>query len=302
MFDNPIFQYAGVRGGGSVEPTIVSLANTTDVDEEVSLFYAQENLVKDNFGLPEGVVANAEYIFEMPSEQLFTCFEPLVGFNPQTTFALKLDNGSTLDQFQVLQTIDSFKSIVLAFNGVENATLYKLSGVPPRIILDATAEFSDVLFNQSARFVFSVTSLEQATKGFELDELVVSNSTTYPCLDRFSLSTTQTGFNSSDSTNASTYQEVLQSTNFSPFGLESLVIQSPNMTAIAENPVKVIERDANGNRQEQQVTLLRSPYMRPGQRVISNIREIDGATEVQLTLPKRTTATLFLYDKYRMQP
>jgi len=302
MFNNPIFDYAGFNNPLGSDPYIVSLVNTNDFEEEISLFNAQENLTAENLGLPKGVVSNAEWIFEMPTEQTFTCFEPLVGFNTNTDFFLEDENGNVLRQFRVLSTIDSFKAIVEAFDGVENATLYRFDTIPPRILLNATADFADAPFIQDARFVFFVTSLQEATKGLQLVELRVANSTTYPCLDRFALTATQTGFNNNDSTNASSYAEILQTSNFAPFGVDSLVLQSPKITALAENPFYVTEKDANGNREQQQVTLLRSPYMRPNQRVISNLRKIDGATEISFTLPKSTSATLFIYDKYRMMP
>ena len=302
MFNNPIFDYAGFNNPLGSDPYIVSLVNTNDFEEEISLFNAQENLIKENLGLPQGVTSNAEWIFEMPSEQTFTCFEPLVGFNNNTDFFLEDENGNVLRQFRVTATIDSFKAITEAFNGITNEALYRFDSVPPRIILNATSEFASFPFVQDARFVFFVTSLQEATKGLQLVELRAVNSTTYPCLDRFALTAIQTGFNNNDSTNASSYAEILQTTNFAPFGVDSLVLQSPKITKLAENPVYVTEKDANGNREQQQVTLLRSPYMRPNQRVISNLRKIDGATEISFTLPKSTSATLFIYDKYRMMP
>jgi len=296
VFKNPIFEYGGINNAGGADPYIVSLANTSSTASEVKLFNAQQNLTLENQGLPDGVVANAESIFEMPTAQTFSCysFAPLIGFPAGTTFSLRLAVSGLVPQFSLIQNLVTFtnKTLVGAFSGIINFDFVKPNRAQFRN-LSATAE-GDF---QVLRFVFSVTDLA-VTKGQDIVAIRAENTGT-GCVDDFPLVTTQTGFNSNNSSNASTYQEILQTTNFTPFGVDSLVLQSPKLTALAENPVFLTEVDANGNRQQQQIALLRSPYMRPNQRVFSYIKEINGATEIDFTLPPSTTATLFIYDKYR---
>lgn len=296
MFNNPIFEYGGINNAGGADPYIVSLANTSSTASEVKLFNAQQNLTLENQGLPDGVVANAESIFEMPTAQTFSCysFAPLIGFPAGTTFSLRLATAGLIPQFTLVQNLITFtnKTLVGAFSGIINTDFVKpLRGQFRNLSATAEGDF------QILRFVFSVTDLA-VTKGQDIVAIRAENTGT-GCVDDFPLVTTQTGFNSSNSSNASTYQEILQTTNFTPFGVDSLVLQSPKLTALAENPVFLTEVDANGNRQQQQIALLRSPYMRPNQRVFSYIKEINGATEIDFTLPASTTATLFIYDKYR---
>ena len=95
--------------------------------------------------------------------------------------------------------------------------------------------------------------------------------------------------------------EILQQTNFSPFGVESIVLQSSQIQAITANPVTLTETNANGNRDSQELSLLRNPYMNATQRVLNNVGRIDGATELSFTMPPNSQASLFIYDKYRMQ-
>tara|TARA_B100000927_G_scaffold47547_1_gene34665 strand:- start:1502 stop:2398 length:897 start_codon:yes stop_codon:yes gene_type:complete len=296
MYDNPLFSYAGINNPAGKQPTIVALANTTNQSQEVKLFNAQENLISENNGLPSGVVANSEFIFEMPSIEFFSCYQtaPFNGFRPETTFALKT-NALTNNMFRLnvdVQTSVS-KTLTNGFNGVSDPTRYRL--FPDRFDVDATIEG----LQNRLRMIFGMTTL-QSTKNRALEEVVVFNSTTFPCLDRFPLTQTSTGFNSSGSTNASTYQEILQSTNFAPFGVDEILIQSEKIQEIAKNPIRVTERDANGNKNRQLVILQRTPYTRNSQRIMRNIREIDGATEIELTLPPRTTAELYIYEKNRI--
>jgi hypothetical protein len=299
MFDNPIFQYAQVRGTGGVEPTILSLANTTGVDKEVNLFNAENNLTEDNNGLPDGVVSNAQDIYEMSTSQLFSCYQtaPLNGFRDETNFSLETGPPTVVRRSFQLNTdviTNTVKTLTRGYNRIEDLNFYRIdTGALP---VQATATGA----GNNLRFVFAVTD-NSFLKGDDITAITVNNSTTFPCTDRFPLIKTSTGFNNSGSSNTSTYTEILQSSNFAPYGVDSLVIQSPKLSALASNPIFVTERDANGNREEQQATLLRSPYMRPNQRVISNIRKIDGATEVRMTIPKNTTATLFIYDKNRIR-
>ena len=94
MFDNPYFEYAGVNNMQGAMPYIVNLQNTNNTNVEVNLFNAQENLTAENRGLPEGVVANSEAIFEMTKAELFTCYStaPFLGFRTGTEFSLIQDN------------------------------------------------------------------------------------------------------------------------------------------------------------------------------------------------------------------
>ncbi len=296
MFNNPIFEYGGINNAGGADPYIVSLANTSSTASEVKLFNAQQNLTIENQGLPDGVVANAESIFEMRTSQTFSCYSffPLIGFPAGTTFSLRLATAGLIPQFSLVDNvvINVNKTLVGAFSGIINFDFVKPNREQFRN-LSATAE-GDF---QVLRFVFSVTDLA-VTKGQDIVAIRAENTGT-GCLDEFALTRTQTGFNSSNSSNASTYTEILQTSNFTPFGIDSLVLQSPKLTAIVQNPILLSEVDANGNRQQQQITLLRSPYMRPNQRVFSYIKEINGATEIDFTLPASTTATLFIYDKFR---
>lgn len=303
MFDNPIFSYAGFNNADGKQPTIISLANTTNQSQEVKLFNAQENLVLENQGLPDGVLANVSAIFEMPSLETFSCYitSPFfVGFENDTTFSLRIQKAGrpaeTIDYFQLNTNviINTFKTIVGGYNKLQNDSFYDLLKTGFQLNVEATGEsFGE----QNLRLVFGVPNVrELGGSDGDILEVVVSN-TTNGCLDRFPLTQTQTGFAASAADNTTTYQEVLQATNFQPFGVESILIQSPKLQEIAKNPIFVTERDANGNRNEQQVRLFRTPYLRPNQRILQNIREIDGGTEIRFDLPRNTTADLFIYDK-----
>ena len=303
MFDNPIFSYAGFNNADGKQPTIISLANTTNQSQEVKLFNAQENLVLENQGLPDGVLANVSAIFEMPSLETFSCYitSPIfVGFQDETIFALRIQRAGrppeTLNYFQLNsnQIFSTLKTIVGGYNKIENPTRYDLLKTGLRLNVEATGES---LGEQNLRLVFGVPNVrELGGSDGDILEVVVFN-TTNGCGDRFPLTQTQTGFAASAADNTTTYQEVLQATNFQPFGVESILIQSPKLQEIAKNPIFVTERDANGNKSTQQVRLFRTPYLRPNQRIIQNIREIDGGTEIRFELPRNTTADLFIYDK-----
>lgn len=298
MFDNPIFNYAGVNNPSGKIPTIISLTNTTSTDKEVNLFNAQENLVKENQSLPDGVTTNSAAIFEMSSSEIFSCYinSPLVGFQDKTEFFLRLDNGRSERYFQ-LETdviLATEKTLSGGYSQFPNPTLYRLPIDTPFPRVTATAEGLGALL----RFVFSVEDI--ADLDFNRVPIFISvRNTINGCVDQFPLVQTQAGSSASSPNNA-TYQEVLQSTNFAPFGVESILLQSPKIQELAKNPIFVTERDANGNRNEQQVFLQRTPYTRPNQRIMRNIKEIDGATEVRLTLPKNTNADLYIYEKNRL--
>ncbi len=299
MYNNPIFQYGGINNAGGAAPYNISLVNTGTTEERVNLFNAQENLTAENQGLPEKVIANASDIFEMPTSQLFSCFQnaPLLGFRDETNFALRNSIGKDVRSFQLNQNVitNTAKIFGGGYSGVQNPPFYKIDG--GRQNVEANAEgLGSVL-----RFIFSVTSTSQLQGGLPITDVVVRNSTTFPCTDIFPLTQTQTGFNPSESSALGTYSEILQQTNFSPFGVESIVIQSSQIQGIVTNPVTLTETNANGNRDSQEISLLRSPYMNATQRVLNNIGRIDGATELSFTMPPNSQASLFIYDKYRME-
>ena len=166
MFNNPIFEYGGINNAGGADPYIVSLANTSSTASEVKLFNAQQNLTLENQGLPDGVVANAESIFEMPTAQTFSCysFAPLIGFPAGTTFSLRLATSGLIPQFTLVQNLITFtnKTLVGAFSGIQNLDFVKPNRAQFRN-LSATAE-GDF---QILRFVFSVTDLA-VTKGQDI--------------------------------------------------------------------------------------------------------------------------------------
>ena len=56
----------------------------------------------------------------------------------------------------------------------------------------------------------------------------------------------------------------------------------------------------DGRNVERQVRLLRTPYLRQNQRILSNLKKIDGATEVRFDIPRNTTADLYIYEKNRL--
>ena len=297
MFDNPFFTYAGVSNPNGKDATIISLTNTTSEEKMVSLFNAQENLVKENQGLPDGVVANVTAIYEMPTAQDFSCYInlPLSGFEEDTEFFLVTTRQGEVRYFQ-LETdviLGTEKTLAAGYNQVFNPTLYRLPNETPIPRLSATAEGT----GGNLRFIFGIPFSEDLAGNNVIQELRVQNSNN-GCLDRFDLALTRAA--SAGSGDRATYSEVLQSTNFAPFGLDSIVLQSPKIQELAKNPIFVTERDANGNRNEQQVFLQRTPYTRPDQRIMRNIKEVDGATEVRMTLPKNTFADLYLYEKNRI--
>ena len=109
-----------------------------------------------------------------------------------------------------------------------------------------------------------------------------------------------TGFNNSDSSDASSYTEILSTTNFTPLGIDHILLQSENVAKIGANPILLSVKDATGNRDRKEIALANSPYIRPNQRLISSINDIDGSTELTLTLPPQTILELFLYPTNRM--
>lgn len=300
MFDNPYFEYAGVNNMQGAMPYIVNLQNTNNTNVEVNLFNAQENLTAENRGLPEGVVANSEAIFEMTKAELFTCYStaPFLGFRTGTEFSLIQDNTPNppviTEMFRLVQNIltDTPKTLGLGYDGQENSSLYNLNR--DRLNVSATAEGGGALL----RFVFSVTSMS-LIKNLDISEILVNNAT-FPCTDRFTLTRVETGFNSSDSANASSYEEILATTNFSPLGVDHILIQSENIQAIATNPITLSRRDANGNVDSKQIALSNSPYIRPNQRTIQAVNKLDGATGLSFTIPPETAVSLYIYENTRM--
>ena len=302
MFDNPFFTYAGYNNRTGVEPTIISVANTTNSSAEVKLFNAQENLTADNQNLPDGVLVNQDSIYEMASPEVFSCFEPLGGFRAGTTFSITLSSSPAAIRYFV-SNADYFTSaskiISGGYSGFINDSLYKIDARNQEFLpLNVTGE-EGFLGSGSYRFVFGVPNFERLGTR-DIVTMNVRNTTTYPCSDSKTLIQTQTGFNTGENPNAATYKEILQASNFAPLGVESILIQSPKMPELAKNPIFVSQRDANGNKNEQQVRLLRTPYLRQNQRILSNLKKIDGATEVRFDIPRNTTADLYIYEKNRL--
>ena len=302
MFDNPYFQYAGINNPKGEMPYIVNLANLNTTEAEVNLFNAQENQTAINRGLPEGVVANAEAIFEMPkAESFLSCYQtaPFIGFPSKTIFQLVQDNAPNpdiiTDMFQLKEDVLLNTAKILGGGYDGNMTLTQLFVRQGRLNVSASAEGTGNLL----RFIFSVTSMSNI-KNIDITEVIVSNSTTYPCTDRFPLTRINTGFNNSDSSDAASYEEILATTNFSPLGIDHILIQSENIQAIATNPITLTRKDANGNRDSKEIGLSNSPYIRPNQRTIQAINEINGSTELTFTIPPETVVQLFIYAKNRM--
>ena len=301
MFDNPYFQYAGINNPKGEMPYIVNLANLNTTEAEVNLFNAQENQTAENRGLPEGVVANAEAIFEMPKAEAFlTCYQtaPLIGFPAQTKFELIQDNTPNppviTEMFRLVDDVllNTAKILGAGYDGQQDFANYKLN--QSRLNVSASAEGTGNLL----RFIFSVTSMSNI-KNIDITEVIVSNPT-IPCTDRFPLTRINTGFNNSDSSDAASYEEILATTNFSPLGIDHILIQSENIQAIATNPITLTRKDANGNRDSKEIGLSNSPYIRPNQRTIQAINEINGSTELTFTIPPETVVQLFIYAKNRM--
>ena len=302
MFDNPYFRYAGINNPMGEMPYIINVANLNTTSTEVNLFNAQENQTADNRGLPEGVVANAEVIFEMPkAESFLSCYQtaPLVGFPDETKFELVQDRTPNppviTEMFRLVQNIqtDTAKILGRGYDGQQDLANYKVN--PSRLNVGATAEGTGKIL----RFIFSVTSMSNI-KNIDITEILVSNTTTYPCTDRFPLTRINTGFNNSDSSNASSYEEILATTNISPLGVDHILMQSENIQAIATNPITLTRKDANGNRDSKEIGLSNSPYIRSNQRTIQAIKEINGATELTFTIPPETVVQLYIYAKNRM--
>jgi len=302
MFDNPYFQYAGINNPKGEMPYIVNLANLNTTEAEVNLFNAQENQTAINRGLPEGVVANAEAIFEMPkAESFLSCYQtaPFIGFPSKTIFQLVQDNAPNpdiiTDMFQLKEDVLLNTAKILGGGYDGNMTLTQLFVRQGRLNVSASAEGTQNLL----RFIFSVTSMVNI-KNRDIKEIRVENTTTYPCLDVFPLTRINTGFNNSDSSDAASYEEILATTNFSPLGIDHILIQSENIQAIATNPITLTRKDANGNRDSKEIGLSNSPYIRPNQRTIQAINEINGSTELTFTIPPETVVQLFIYAKNRM--
>lgn len=303
MFDNPYFQYAGINNPKGEMPYIVNLANLNTTEAEVNLFNAQENQTAINRGLPEGVVANAEAIFEMPKAEAFlSCYStfPFIGFPEETKFELIQDNTPNppviTEMFRLVDDVllNTAKILGAGYDGQQDSPNYKLN--QSRLNVSASAEGTGNLL----RFIFSVTSMSNI-KNIDITEIRVTNTTpTYPCLDVFPLTRINTGFNNSDSSDAASYEEILATTNFSPLGIDHILIQSENIQAIATNPITLTRKDANGNRDSKEIGLSNSPYIRPNQRTIQAINEINGSTELTFTIPPETVVQLFIYAKNRM--
>jgi len=302
MFDNPYFKYAGINNPQGAMPYIVNIVNTNTTETEVNLFDAQNNQTAINEGLPEGVVANAEAIFEMyKAEAFLSCYQtlPFIGFPDDTKFQLVQDNAPypdiITDMFELREDVLLATAKILegGFNG--NMTLSQVRINQDRLNVTATAEGTQNIL----RFVFSVNSMTDI-KNRDIKEIRVTNTTTYPCLDVFPLTKIITGFNNSDSSNAASYGEILATTNFTPLGVDHILIQSENIQAIATNPITLTRKDANGNRDSKQIALSNSPYIRPNQRTIQAVNELDGSTELSFTIPASTSVSLFIYEKTRM--
>jgi hypothetical protein len=250
MFDNPYFRYAGINNPQGAMPYIVSLSNTNSTDVEVNLFNAQENQTAANKGLPDGVVANAVAIFEMDKAETFlSCYQtaPLNGFPTGTNFELVQDNAPNPDiiteMFQLKNNVltDTAKTLGGGYDGQQNLDFYKLNQA--RLNVSASAEGT----GNNLRFIFSVTDMADI-KFKDITEIRVSNTTTYPCTDTFPLTKIETGFNQSDSTDASSYGEILATTNFSPLGVDHILMQSENIQSIATNPITLTRKDATGKK------------------------------------------------------
>ena len=303
MFDNPYFRYAGINNPMGEMPYIINVANLNTTSTEVNLFNAQENQTADNRGLPEGVVANAEVIFEMPKAELFlSCYQtaPFIGFPAQTKFQLVQDNAPNpdiiTDMFQLKVDVLSDTAKILGGGYDGNMTLTQLFVNQGRLNVSATAEG----LQNTLRFIFSVTSMVNI-KNRDIKEILVSNTgLIYPCTDRFPLTRINTGFNNSDTSDAASYEEILATTNFSPLGIDHILMQSENIQAIATNPITLTRKDANGNRDSKEIGLSNSPYIRSNQRTIQAINEINGSTELTFTIPPETVVQLYIYAKNRM--
>jgi hypothetical protein len=294
MFDNPYFQYAGINNPQGAMPYIVSVQNLNITESEIKLFNAQNNQTSLNKGLPAGVVANSEAIFEMPISQTFSCFRPSpIGFPTDTVFEL-IQGGFKKESFTLTANLPKSTADILSegYEGTQNTNFYQIN--KNRLNVNATAEGTE----GNLRFIFSVTSMTQIGN-IDIADIRVSNITS-GCVDRFPLTKILTGFNSSDSTDASSYGEILATTNFTPLGVDHILIQSENVQAIATNPIILTRKDANGNRDSKEIALSNSPYIRPNQRTIQSINELDGTTELEFTIPPETSVTLFIYAKDRM--
>ena len=304
MFDNPFFRYAGYNNQRGLDPVEVSVANTTDQRQLVPLFNAQDNLVADNQGLPDGVLVNQSAIYEMESLETFNCFQPGAGFRPDTSFSLNLNKGTQPPKiFRYFFSITEFgmdprfvaeKIIAAGYSGVEDGRFYKTEKNIP-VGVDATGEGGPVGSGQY-RFVFGVPNFG-ALQGGDIVSMEVRNTTTYPCNDSKTLVQTQTGFTQQSNPNAATYKEILQTSNFRPYQVESILVQSNELAQIAESSFVVTNKNALGNRDERQLPLVNTPYLRPNQRIIQDLNKIDGATEISLELPPQTEVQLYIYEK-----
>jgi hypothetical protein len=289
MFDNPFFTYAGYNNPSGLTPTEISVANTTNQTQSIKLFNAQDNLVQDNQGLPDGVLVNQSAIYEMPAFDTFTCFQPLNGFRADTTFSIQLSGGTPIRYFFLVTDVfnSGSKTIAGGYSGVPNDTLYKLDAFSIEALpLDVTGE-EGFPGSGSYRFVFGVPNFQKlGTRNIE--KMVVQNTTTFPCLDQIDLVQTQTGFSTQNTPNAATYPEILQASNFAPF------------QTLAETPIVVSKKNAQGDRDEQPLALVNTPYLRQNQRIIQNLNVIDGATELRMEVPPQTEVQLYIYEKNRL--
>ena len=299
MFDNPFFRYAGYNNQRGLDPVEVSVANTTDQRQLVPLFNAQDNLVAENQGLPDGVLVNQSAIYEMESLENFTCFEPLRGFRSGTSFSITLSSSPAAIRY-FLSNADYFTSaskiISGGYSGVINDPLYKIDAAnQQRLPLNVTGE-EGFLGSGSYRFVFGVPNFEVLGTR-DIATMEVRNTTTYPCSDSKTLVQTQTGFTQQANPNSATYTEILQTSNFRPYQVESILVQSNELAQIAETSFVVTNKNALGNRDEKQLPLVNTPYLRPNQRIIKDLNKIDGATEIALELPPQTEVQLYIYEK-----
>ena len=304
MFDNPFFRYAGYNNQRGLDPVEVSVANTTDQRVLVPLFNAQDNLVAENQGLPDGVLVNQSAIYEMESLETFNCFEPFGGFRTDTSFFLSIGGGGFPPKaFRYFFTIADFgmdprfvgeKIIAAGYSGVEDGRFYKTERSVP-VVVDATGE-GGLVGSGQYRFVFGVPNFA-ALGTRDILTMDVRNTTTYPCSDSKTLVQTQTGFTQQANPNSATYTEILQTSNFRPYQVESILVQSNELAQIAETSFVVTNKNALGNRDEKQLPLVNTPYLRPNQRIIKDLNKIDGATEIALELPPQTEVQLYIYEK-----
>lgn len=259
--DNPIL--ARVRqfyDTQKSDPYIIFVENKNLTTTQVSLFDAQNNISKKDFGLPAGVSVNTDFNYTTGSNAT-------TSFNTGTsTF-----NGGTTASF------------------AGKSASYDLGG---KTLAEAATEFQ-----QNADFPISTLILQTgATNQLEFEFATNDDSLTQVTIgaQNFALAKSDSGYVNYAGAR-STYEEFLQQISIRPMAMEGNFLDSTNPIVIQTNDVIDEQADVSGQSIKTFLSLNLDPYMRSSQRTLPNFNLLNGQTILTMTLPASSVTTLYLF-------